>query len=217
MEILFGEARSTGVTLGYYLNTDGLEDERAGQDRVDERRGRAAARRRAAEEAEMAKARAAEEARAKAAAERKAAKSQPIVIGDRVRNPQAGAGTVIAFAPDGNPLVRFDLAFKGEFEHAAPTRYLERVIPGDNGFEQQEEGPDEIATCQSGIMGRISALAAAPIAGPPPPKPFAVDDRISHGKFGAGTILSIDGTKIDILFDGHDGPKRVVASFLDPA
>jgi len=38
MEILIADAKKDGVTLRYYLNTDGLEDEREGQDRVDERR-----------------------------------------------------------------------------------------------------------------------------------------------------------------------------------
>ena len=31
--------------------------------------------------------------------------------------------------------MRFDVIFKGENEHHVGTKYLERLIPGDEGFE----------------------------------------------------------------------------------
>ena len=68
--------------------------------------------------------------------DRKAAKSQPIVVGDRVHNWRAGAGTVMAIVPlDGGVMhyrVRFDASIKGNVPGA---KYLERLIAGDEGFE----------------------------------------------------------------------------------
>ena len=50
-----------------------------------------------------------------------------------------------------------------------------------------------------------------------PSRPFAIDDRVTHVKFGAGTVQDIDGTKISVLFDRHDAPKKVVDSFIEHA
>jgi len=84
--------------------------------------------RKAAEEARLAK--------EKAIAERKAAKSQPIVVGDRVRNCRGGAGTVVGvvaaeFERDGYR-VRFENLDR---EYDLWSSQLERLIPGDEGFE----------------------------------------------------------------------------------
>ena len=42
---------------------------------------------------------------------------------------------------------------------------------------------------------------------------MAVQDRVFHDKFGYGTIIHIDGHKLDIVFD-HGGKKRVLDSFV---
>jgi len=45
---------------------------------------------------------------------------------------------------------------------------------------------------------------------------FGVKDRVFHDKFGYGTIIHIDGHKLDINFD-HTGKKRVMDSFVTKA
>jgi len=45
-----------------------------------------------------------------------------------------------------------------------------------------------------------------------PPKQ-KVGDRVFHQKFGMGTVQSVDGDKLEIVFD-HAGIKRVVAQFI---
>jgi len=42
---------------------------------------------------------------------------------------------------------------------------------------------------------------------------FTTGDRVFHDKFGNGTIIHIDGQKLDINFD-HAGQKRVMESFI---
>jgi DNA helicase-2/ATP-dependent DNA helicase PcrA len=57
------------------------------------------------------------------------------------------------------------------------------------------------------IEGQLVAASTAPTAG------FAVGDRITHQKFGAGTVKLIDGNKLTIEFDSGN-TKRVVDSFV---
>jgi hypothetical protein len=45
---------------------------------------------------------------------------------------------------------------------------------------------------------------------------FAIGDRVAHGKFGPGTVESVDGNKITVMFDAV-GCKKVVDSFLERA
>jgi hypothetical protein len=59
-----------------------------------------------------------------------------------------------------------------------------------------------------------------------PTCPLAEGDRVDHTKFGLGTVTAIDGVpcqsahdpaptwKIDVVFDGGVGPKRVIHTFL---
>ena len=78
----------------------------------------------------------AEIARAKAAEDRKAAKSQPIVAGDRVHNWRAGAGTVTALVPLDDGVMHYRVRFDASTERNVPgAKYLERLVAGDEGFE----------------------------------------------------------------------------------
>jgi DNA helicase-2/ATP-dependent DNA helicase PcrA len=43
---------------------------------------------------------------------------------------------------------------------------------------------------------------------------FTVGDRVSHGKFGGGTVTAVDGNKLTVAFD-EAGEKKVVESFLE--
>ncbi len=55
--------------------------------------------------------------------------------------------------------------------------------------------------------------------GPRPEAPgaagYSPGDRVTHDKFGAGTVINIDGRKLDIDFD-RGGQKRVMDSFIKP-
>lgn len=42
---------------------------------------------------------------------------------------------------------------------------------------------------------------------------FRVGERVSHQKFGGGTVTDVDGNKLTIEFD-NAGRKRVVDSFV---
>ena len=44
--------------------------------------------------------------------------------------------------------------------------------------------------------------------------PFCEGDRVNHLKFGNGTVVAVDGEKVNVLFDHLQQEKRVVASFL---
>jgi DNA helicase-2/ATP-dependent DNA helicase PcrA len=43
---------------------------------------------------------------------------------------------------------------------------------------------------------------------------FSVGDRVTHGKFGEGTVAEVDGNKLTVEFDGGER-KRVVDTFVD--
>jgi DNA helicase-2/ATP-dependent DNA helicase PcrA len=45
---------------------------------------------------------------------------------------------------------------------------------------------------------------------------FTKGDRVFHMKFGYGTVMGIEGDKLDIEFD-KAGAKKVVAAFIKPA
>lgn len=53
------------------------------------------------------------------------------------------------------------------------------------------------------------AAAAAPV------EPMAVGSKVSHPKFGVGTVVKREGDKLRVKFD--DGEKTVVAKVLKPA
>lgn len=98
-----------------------------------------------AADAERERQRAADAERRKADAERKAAKSQPLAVGDRVRARvhavDYGPGTVIEIVPGwwGPPevryCVRFDVIRAGNYEYNCDRECLERLIAGDEGYE----------------------------------------------------------------------------------
>lgn len=48
----------------------------------------------------------------------------------------------------------------------------------------------------------------------PPEHSFLEGDRVDHPKFGHGTVLSIEKTAVEVLFDDiPDAPKRFIPSF----
>lgn len=53
----------------------------------------------------------------------------------------------------------------------------------------------------------------APKPAPPPKTGPSAGDRVTHAKFGAGTITAVDGEKLTITFDGA-GSKTLLAKFV---
>jgi hypothetical protein len=48
-------------------------------------------------------------------------------------------------------------------------------------------------------------------------QPFLVGDRVRHARFGSGTVQSIDGTLVLVIFDGRVGQRKVGSGFLEPS
>lgn len=46
--------------------------------------------------------------------------------------------------------------------------------------------------------------------------PYVRGDRVRHATFGVGTVVNADGAKLDIMFEGGAGHKRVMDSFVTP-
>ncbi len=51
---------------------------------------------------------------------------------------------------------------------------------------------------------------------PAPAAPFSVGQRVFHEKFGYGTVLAVEGDKLEVDFE-KAGTKRIVHSFVQPA
>jgi hypothetical protein len=213
--------------------------------------------------------------RARIAAEKKRAddelRAQPLKAGDRVRHKSGGydrsPGTVVG-AGKGGFHVCFDKG-RGDYVDAGS---LERMIPGDYGFEIVEanraaiekrltdyrrrlqnvqrpvvgdrvmvysteysksqgagtvvfagdvdrDGYDDGCTIQfdNGELGvNIMAWQLRRLLPGEAGFMFAIGDRVAHAKFGVGTVESVDGNKITVMFDAA-GCKKVVASFLERA
>jgi hypothetical protein len=122
-------------------------------------------------------------------------RAQPLKVGDWVRDKSAyhlGPGTIVRIWSDGFA----DVAHDGGRFYSHTISDLERMIPGDPGFEIVEAKRAAIEK-KAGFM-------------------FAIGDRVAHGKFGVGTVESVDGNKIAVMFDAV-GYKKVVDSFLERA
>jgi hypothetical protein len=111
MEILCGQASKDGVLKRYVLDTEGLEDERFGQEYVDERRAAKRAARRGKFEPDVVAPKSKPEApKPKQDDPRRGPKQMPaqIMAGDKVKHPEFGVGTVDkCYAGGGEALVHF--------------------------------------------------------------------------------------------------------------
>ncbi|KAF0224213.1 MAG: DNA helicase II / ATP-dependent DNA helicase [Rhodospirillaceae bacterium] len=98
-----------------------------------------------------------------------------------------------------------------QWQSALPSRFLDE-LPAAHVEVQAERG----------LMGSWSqpakpkapgawAVAAREQAGD-----FEAGDRVFHQKFGGGTVLAVDGDKLEINFD-KAGTKKVLDSFVEPA
>jgi len=47
--------------------------------------------------------------------------------------------------------------------------------------------------------------------------PFLVGDRVRHVRFGLGTVQSVDGDLVLVMFDGKAGQKKIDAASVTKA
>src|SRR5690606_40798378 len=106
---------------------------------------------------------------------------------------------------------------KSRFDDAAPQPYQTSTYqtPGWQRAQQNWKTRDQDAflkkrTAAKTIEGELVASSVSEGGG------FKVGDRVSHSKFGGGSVTFVDGNKLTIAFDNGD-TKRVVDSFVDRA
>jgi hypothetical protein len=116
-------------------------------------------------------------------------RQQRLIVGDRVTDDVGGRHRL-----DGPLQGAGTIVFAGDFE---PEVY-------DNGFTVQFD---------NGVLGaNILACQLRRLL----PGMFAIGDRVAHGKYGPGTVESVDGGTITVMFDAV-GCKKVVDSSLEQA
>ncbi len=103
---------------------------------------------------------------------------------------------------------------KSRFDDATPEPYQTSTYqtPGWQRAQQNWKSRDQDAILKKRasktIEGELVASSVSEGGG------FKVGDRVSHSKFGGGSVTFVDGNKLTIAFDSGD-TKRVVDSFVD--
>lgn len=97
-----------------------------------------------------------------------------------------------------------------QWQSALPSRFLDE-LPAEHTEREAERG----------LLGSWSqpARPKEPTAWTVPLRQggdFDVGERVFHQKFGTGTVLAVDGDKLEIAFD-KAGTKKVLDSFVEPA
>ena len=91
-----------------------------------------------------------------------------------------------------------------------PFAHLERSSGRGPGWER--------ASSRGGLKPQrtIEARALSSTVGGKPRGDLAAGARVFHAKFGMGSVVALDGNKLEIAFD-NAGTKMVLDSFVDPA
>ena len=107
----------------------------------------------------------------------------------------------------------------GNWVSAIPSRFIEE-LPAEHVEVRADPG---LYGAGRSAHWDSSGLAPRPIAAPSAAgrdlsarskSAFCAGARVVHDKFGAGTVVFVDGNKLDIAFDGGD-TKRVLESFVE--
>ncbi len=104
----------------------------------------------------------------------------------------------------------------GNWTSAIPSRFIDE-LPGDHVTVSADPGlygPGRSAHWDSSGMQPHAPSRTS--RNRDDDAPFTRGERVFHDKFGAGTIINVDGHKLDIAFD-QGGHKRVMDSFVDKA
>ncbi|MTJ82078.1 MAG: DUF3553 domain-containing protein [Telmatospirillum sp.] len=116
-----------------------------------------------------------------------------------------------------------------QWQNNLPSRFIEE-IPGESSERLADKGlfggvSEQASGWESGWGGgypsqrrreRIIEDAVSEYKGSAPKDGYAPGDRVRHAKFGYGRIQSVDGNKLEIVFDTA-GVKKVIDSFITPA
>lgn len=108
----------------------------------------------------------------------------------------------------------------GNWISAIPSRFVDE-LPGDHIESSSETGTYNPGRSQhwdsSGITpsvrSRPEGISYSNRQRPLPKNAYARGVRVYHEKFGKGTVVNVDGQKLDIAFD-RGGTKRVMDSFV---
>jgi DNA helicase-2/ATP-dependent DNA helicase PcrA len=104
----------------------------------------------------------------------------------------------------------------GKWVDAIPSRFIDELPPGnvevqaDTGLYQGRSAHWDSSGADPAPAFRVTERKVISADG----TVFGRGDRVTHDKFGAGTIVHIDGHKLDINFDSG-GMKRVMDSFVE--
>lgn len=101
-----------------------------------------------------------------------------------------------------------DMAAYSRFADLAPAAGGERY--DTPGWRRARSHSSRHATVPT-----IDAPARLVASSAPGESEFELEDRVSHPKFGHGTVERIEGNKLQVLFD-DGGVKRVISSFVKP-
>ena len=117
----------------------------------------------------------------------------------------------------------------GNWMNAIPSRFVDE-LPEENVEVEVEQGLYGNAAGRS-VHWDSSGFVEAPVVrrtsfvggttkriehkadNPAPESEFSRGDKVMHDKFGRGTIIHLDGHKLDIAFE-TGGTKRVMDSFI---
>ncbi len=102
----------------------------------------------------------------------------------------------------------------GNWVQAIPSRFVDE-LPEDSILQKQEAG-SVFASGRSGHWDSSGTFGPARLGSEKTVKKgnFKAGDRVSHELFGEGSIIYIDGNKLDISFD-KAGNKRVIETFVE--
>jgi len=113
----------------------------------------------------------------------------------------------------------------GQWINAIPSRFIDE-LPEDNVEAEMQTGMPSAEMSgrsshwdSSGFQGTRYVRQAGAVSQVSSEQNstggYKRGDRVTHAKFGNGSILNIDGSKLDIAFD-KGGNKRVLDSFVQP-
>jgi Superfamily I DNA and RNA helicases len=122
---------------------------------------------------------------------------------------------LVTFAANRRIYNQWQAALPSRFLDELPDAHVEREAArglyagGNSGVRWNDDGWSERRSAPSTIDAASWKVAArAPAPG------FAAGDRVFHTKFGNGTVVAVDGDKLEIAFD-QAGAKKVLDSFVE--
>ena len=95
----------------------------------------------------------------------------------------------------------------GQWQNSLPSRFVDE-LPDDNVDRMAERG------LYSGSSPAVTPSTYAATTTRPSAGGFKTGQRVFHQKFGNGTVITVEGDKLEIAFD-RAGVKKVLESFVE--